>query len=135
MYFPTVGFFRIARAGLIVALFSSATLINHATQLLLYSPQGGPMQWNGFPPAVGTPFLESRVSATFEVAEGIRIESVRVWVNGGIAPAWVSVKPFSDDWEQNLSTSIPLETVPDAPAKWQGKSGLRWDLLPGTYNI
>ncbi len=114
-------------------LLASTALVSHATRLLLYAPPGGPLQYNGFPPAAGSD-SDSLVSVSFEVPEAIRIESIRVWVNGG-GFASVSVKPFSQEWDQPVFASFPIESVTNAPAKWQGVSSLNWDLQPDSYEI
>jgi hypothetical protein len=125
---------RLMRAVLMIGFFFSGTLIIQASKLLLYSLPGGPMQYNGHGAVLTENGFVSLVGVTFELPEAVRIESIRVWINGA-SNASVSIEPVPNVWEEPFYHTIPVELVSDAPAKWQGIGSLRWYLQPGSYQL
>ena len=89
------------------------------------------MQYNGFAGFRTDEGFVTKLSFAFEVSEAIRIESIRAWISGS-GSALFAIEPmdFSDSIH-GFSSSVPLEQVHNAPAKWQGVNSLRWDLQPG----
>jgi hypothetical protein len=120
-----------------VGFFSSA-LLSHASKLLLYSPPGGPMEYNELGGILTDAGWVTKVSFSFEVPEALRIQKINAWING---PDWstatFSVSPVdvSDELHTFYFRTFPVERVLNAPAKWQGVDLLKWDLQPGTYQF
>jgi len=134
---PNALFFRFRRrlrADLAIAAEFASALLSSASALLLYSPQGGPMQYNGFGGVWTDDGWVTELRVTFEVPEAIRIERIKAWINGP-GTADFAVNPTSDDWDVPLSRTFPVDQVRGSPAKWQGVSSLCWDLQPGTYPL
>jgi hypothetical protein len=131
-------FGRRSRAILIAltGLLSSA-LPGEATQLLIFSSPGGPMEYNhlGWVPT-DTGWV-TELSVNFEVPRELRIEKIKAWINGpsgSTATFSVNSVPAQESgWL--YSQTFSLEEVWSAPAEWQGLDSLRWNLHPGVYQL
>ena len=106
--------------GLALACFAASAV--HA-QLIVERPQGGPNQYNS---------LVGPVSAAFHLDEPTQIHGLYGWINGS---GDVSVGITNEAHSLWLGSSFLLETVTNAPAKWQGVGSLRFDLAPGDYRV
>jgi len=120
----------------LIAVFST-TVVSEAGELLLYSAPGGPMEYNYFDGVLTDHGFETELGVTFEVPEGIRIQKIEAWMNGGkgsTANFSVGLLHISDEGLATyFSKTFPVDHVIDAPAKWQGVDSLKWDLPPGEY--
>lgn len=111
-----------ARLLLAITLACCAASALHA-QLIVEKPQGGPNQYNSL---LGT------VSAAFYVDEPTRIQGIYGWMNGS---GFATVGITNEARSLFLGSSFLLDTVTDAPAKWQGAGSLTFDLAPGEYRV
>ena len=125
----------------LIGLFSSS-LLSGASQLLLYSYPGGPMEYNYLGGVLTPEGWVTKLSVNFEVPEAIRIQTIKAWINGGPGfngdetTATFSVSPVpSEEAGIQLCQTFPVEQVIGAPAKWQGLDSLKWDLQPGVYQF
>ena len=137
--FPFSNFGRRSRAVFValVGLFSSA-LASEASKLFIYSAPGGPMEYNTLGAVWTDTGWVTMLSISFEVPVALRIQAIKVWMNGGPeSTATFSVYPANPGPESGppFSRTFSVEEVDGAPAKWQGLSSLKWDLKPGVHEL
>lgn len=135
--FELRGIGRGLRFGMIGAFLLLSGISARAT-LLIEQPRGDLHRYT-------TPFVHSS-RAFFDFSEGIRVQMIRFWMWGG-GEATVSISG-PDWWDPTVEKvyfqgTFTVEQPPLPPpgqlgdaAKWQGISGLSWDLaLAGTYEL
>lgn len=85
------------------------------------------MQYNGY-------WDTDRAVAEIHFDKAVRIVGITGWIdrqNSHIG--WVGIS--ADFLDQGFFATFPLESVTDAPGKWQGVGSLKWDLQPGAYLV
>lgn len=73
------------------------------------------------------------LAAGFTFTEPTRIEAINGWMTGSDQMKISIAMDFPDRviYSQEFTGSF----IPGLPGKWQGVSGLKWDLQPGTYFV
>jgi hypothetical protein len=120
---PVSYFVRSVSRVAVWAAVLAAGVTSARAELLIEHERGGLDRWT----SIGGP-----VAGGFHLFEPTRIEGVTAWMNA-IGPVGVAITDNLDyiNYSEEFTGSSPF----GVPGKWQGVSGLKWDLQPGDYYV